>query len=393
MSIHSVSPTSPTEKSSARSGRFVIPLVAFSMVVFLIWADWAELDQIVRAPGTVIPSSRNQVIQVMEQAMVDEILVQEGEMVKRGQTLLLLDKVRAEAAYLEVYGKVIASMATVARLTAEVFGTKPKFPKEINSYPEVLANQNQLFQKRQAALNEDIAVMQDTLNLVQQELTLMEPLLKTGDVSQVEILRLKRQQLDWRGKIINKKNKYLEDCQAELSKAQENLEALNQQLTQHRKIKENTEIYSPMDGVVRNIRITTKGGVAKSGEEVMQIVPVDDEYIIEAKVQPSDIAFVRVGLPANVQFDAWDYTIYGSFPGVVDYISVDTLEDGGQKASPFYRVRVKLEGKNFVGLGPEPVKIQTGMTSIVEIITGKNTVLSFLTKPVMKTVHESMGER
>ncbi|MBF0614754.1 MAG: HlyD family efflux transporter periplasmic adaptor subunit [Magnetococcales bacterium] len=379
-----------------RSGRFIIPFITVSMIVLVIWADWAELDQIVRARGAVIPTSRNQVIQVMEMGMVDQILVQEGEFVKKGQTLLLLDKVRAEAGYLEVYGKVVAAMTTVARLTAEVFGNKPNFPKEAEEFPEVLANQKQLFQKRQSALNEDLKVMQDTLELVQKELSLMEPLLTTGDVSQVEILRLKRQQLDWRGKIINRKNRYLEDCQAELSKAQEGLEALTQQLTQHRKLRENTEIISPMDGVVRNIRITTKGGVARSGEEVMQVVPVDDEYLIEAKVLPADIAFVRTGLPANVQFDAWDYTIYGTFPGVVDYISVDTLEEagGGSKtAETFYRVRIKIAGKDFVGMGPEPVKIQTGMTSVVEIITGKNTVLSFLTKPIAKTLHESMGER
>ncbi|MBF0213155.1 MAG: HlyD family efflux transporter periplasmic adaptor subunit, partial [Magnetococcales bacterium] len=140
---------------------------------------------------------------------------------------------------------------------------------------------------------------------------------------------------------------------------------------------------------------TTKGGVARSGEEGMQRVPIDDKLIIDAKIHPADIAFVRTGLPANVKFDAWDYSIYGSFPGVVDYISVDTLDDEGRssKADPFYRVRVKMEGKNFVSQGPEPVKIQPGMTSTVEIITGKNTVLSFLTKPVTKTLDESFGER
>lgn len=377
------------------SSRTLIGSIAVTLALFLAWAAWAEIDQITRASGKVIPSSRNQVIQVMEQAMVDEITVREGDLVRRGQVLMRLDKVRAEAAWKENWAKIVALKAAVARLTAEVLDRRPEFPPEVAEYPEILTNQRLLLQKRQAVLREDLAALEETLGLVNAELELMQPLLATGDVSKVEILRLQRQRAELRGKIAMRKNKYLEDAQAELAKAQEGLEPLLQQLAQHSKLIENTEIVAPMDGIVRNIRITTRGGVARAGEEVMQIVPVDDEFLIEAKVRPADIAFVKTGLPATVKFDAWDYTIYGSFSGQVSYISADTLNEETRSANeePAYRVQVKLQGKDLVGLGPEPVKIQPGMTATVEIRTGGNTVLNFLTKPVTKTLHESLGER
>lgn len=384
-----------SSRTASHSGRWLVPAIGLSVAAFFAWASWAEIDQVTRAQGTVIPTSRNQVIQVMEQAMVDEILVREGDLVRSGQVLMLLDKVRSEAAWQENRAKVVALKAAVARLTAETLGRDPEFPREVAEYPELLTNQRLLYQKRREALRQDLAAHEEMLRLVESELALMQPLLGSGDVSRVEILRLQRQRADFQGKIATRKSKYLEDTQAELAKAQESLEALSQQLAQHRKLLENTEIVAPMDGVVRNIRITTRGGVARPGEEVMQIVPVDDEFLVEARVRPADIAFVRADLPANVKFDAWDYTIYGSFSGTVTYISADTLKEETRSANeePYYRVQVKLEGKDFAGRGPEPVKIQPGMTATVEILTGSNTVLNYLAKPIVKTLHESLGER
>lgn len=378
-------------------GRWLIPAIGFSLVVFVLWASLAEIDQITRAPGTVIPLSRNQVIQVMEQAMVDDIPVREGDIVKKGQLLVRLDRVRSEAAYKESWAKIVALKTALARLTAEVLDKSPIFPEEVREYPEILQAQQTLFQKRRAALREDLAALNETLTLIKSELGLMMPLMASGDVSKVEILRLQRQQSDLQGKIATRKNKYLEDTQAELTKAQENLDVLSQQLAQHRKLLDNTEILAPMDGIVRNIRITTRGGVARPGEEVMQIVPIDDDFMIEAKVRPADIGFVKSGLSASIKFDAWDYSIYGSFPGTVTYVSADTLSDEIQsrtaKDEPFYRVQVKLSGKDLASAKAASVKIQPGMTASVEIKTGSKTVMNFLTKPITKTLQESMGER
>lgn len=378
-----------------RAERLLIAAIALSLVVFLIWASWAEIDQVTRVSGVVIPSSRNQVIQVMEQVMVDQIPVKEGDLVKKGQLLMRFEQDRTGAAYKETLAKVISLKATVARLSAELLGRSPQFSSDVMAYPEIVDNNRMLFRKRQDGLKEELQSLEDSLKLVDAELKLMQPLLATGDVSQVEILRLRRQKVDLEGRIVNRKNKYLEDSQAELSKARDALESLSQLLAQHRVVLQNTEIVAPMDGIVRNIRITTKGGVARAGEEIMQIVPIDDTFLIEAKVRPADIAFIKAGLTATVKFDAYDYTIYGSFPGEVAYISVDTLKEEARTANeePAYRVQIRMTAKQFKSKGPEPVRIQPGMTATVEIRTGSNTVFKYLTKPIVKTLHESMGER
>ncbi len=388
---------SPLHKPVAsRAARLLIPLVAATLAAFVSWAAWATIDQITRVQGTIIPSSRNQVIQSMDPGRVSEILVREGDVVKEGDLLVRFDRARTEALFLETRAKVAAQTAAVVRLSAEMLDTQPDFPEWLAEYPEILANHRQLFQRRQQSLHGDLQVQQEILEIIQSELALTEPLMATGDVSQVEILRLQRQRADTQGKITTRRHQYFQEAQQELSQAQEQLEALGQLLVQHREVLQNTEIKAPMDGVVRNVRITTRGAVVSAGEEIMQIVPVDDDYVIEARVRPMDIAYVRPGLEANVKLDAYDFMIYGAFPGSVQFISVDTLEDETTRArdeEPHYRVHVVMEGKDLVGLGPDPVRVQPGMTATVEIKTGENTVLGFLTKPITRGISQSMGER
>lgn len=388
---------SPLHKPVAsRAARLLIPLVAATLAAFVSWAAWATIDQITRVQGTIIPSSRNQVIQSMDPGRVSEILVREGDVVKEGDLLVRFDRARTEALFLETRAKVAAQTAAVVRLSAEMLDTQPDFPEWLAEYPEILANHRQLFQRRQQSLRGDLQVQQEILEIIQSELALTEPLMATGDVSQVEILRLQRQRADTQGKITTRRHQYFQEAQQELSQAQEQLEALGQLLVQHREVLQNTEIKAPMDGVVRNVRITTRGAIVSAGEEIMQIVPVDDDYVIEARVRPMDIAHVRPGLEANVKLDAYDFMIYGAFPGSVQFISVDTLEDETTRArdeEPHYRVHVVMEGKDLVGLGPDPVRVQPGMTATVEIKTGENTVLGFLTKPITRGISESMGER
>lgn len=388
---------SPLHKPVAsRAARLLIPLVAATLAAFVSWAAWATIDQITRVQGTIIPSSRNQVIQSMDPGRVSEILVREGDVVKEGDLLVRFDRARTEALFLETRAKVAAQTAAVVRLSAEMLDTQPDFPEWLAEYPEILANHRQLFQRRQQSLRGDLQVQQEILEIIQSELALTEPLMATGDVSQVEILRLQRQRADTQGKITTRRHQYFQEAQQELSQAQEQLDALGQLLVQHREVLQNTEIKAPMDGVVRNVRITTRGAIVSAGEEIMQIVPVDDDYVIEARVRPMDIAHVRPGLEANVKLDAYDFMIYGAFPGSVQFISVDTLEDETTRArdeEPHYRVHVVMEGKDLVGLGPDPVRVQPGMTATVEIKTGENTVLGFLTKPITRGISQSMGER
>lgn len=258
----------------AGSGRLLIWGSALTIAGFLGWANWAELDQITRANGQVIASSRNQVIQVPEGGVLDALPVREGTQVKRGQLLARFDKTKAEAGYLESAAKAAALRASVARLQAEVFGGSPRFPPELADYPEFRANQLALFGKRQAAVREEIAALEKSRALVKEELDMNLPLLGSGDVSKAEILKLQRQVADIQGQITNRRNKYLQDCQTDLGKAEEDLAGVLQIVAQRREQLGFTEVRSPMDGIIRNVRLTTLGGVAKPGEEIMQIVPV-----------------------------------------------------------------------------------------------------------------------
>ena len=376
------------------TGHILIWASAAAIGGFLLWASWAELDQITRASGQVIASSRNQVIQSPEGGVLAELPVREGAQIKRGQLLARFDKTKTEAGYLESAAKAAGLTATVSRLNAEIFGGKPKFPPELNNYPEFRTNQLALFSKRQNAVRDEIAALEKSRKLITEELEMNMPLLKTGDVSRADILRLQRQVADIEGQITNRRNKYLQECQAELSKAQEDLAGVTQIVAQRKEQLDFTEVRSPMDGIVRNVRLTTLGGVAKPGEEIMQIVPVDDDLIIEAKVKPADIAFVKPGLPATVKLDAYDYSIYGTLDGKVIYISADTLnEEARNNEQPYYRVQIRTSIHNLVSKKNERIDVQPGMTATVDIKTGRKSVLNYLTKPITKTISESMGER
>jgi adhesin transport system membrane fusion protein len=364
------------------------------LVGFYLWATWATIDQITRAPGQVITISRNQVIQAPDTGVLDQLLVKEGDKVRRGQVLFRFDQTRARAAYQEGAVKSAALKAALARLQAELYGGEPKFPRELDAFPDIRRNQTVLFGKRQDALKEEIAALERSLGLVRQELDMNLPLLKSGDVSRAEILKLQRQVSEIQGQITNRRNKYLQDAQAELAKAEEDLASVSQIIEQRREQLDLTEIRAPMDGVVRNVRLTTLGGVAKPGDEILQIVPMDDALIIEAKMRPADVAFVKPGLPATVKLDAYDYAIYGALQGEVTYISADTLVEQVQGVEqPYYRVQIRTTKRTLNSQKNERIEIQPGMTAIVEVRTGSHTIWRYLTKPITKTIAESLGER
>jgi membrane fusion protein, adhesin transport system len=387
------------KKDLPRLSTFLIGASTLAVLGFILWASWAEIDQITRAPGQVIASSRNQLVQAPEGGVLQELLVKEGTLVKRGQPLANFERTRAESSFLEIEGKVAALRAAVARLRAEVLGGQPAWPAELARHPDIRASQQTLFVKRRAAFYEEIAALERSLGLVREELDMNLPLLKTGDVSKAEVLKLQRQVADVQAQITNRRNKYFQDSQAELVKTEEELASAVQTMAARREQLGYTVVSSPMDGVVRNVRLTTRGGVAKPGEEILQIVPVDDDLLFEAKVRPADIAFIKPGLPSTVKLDAYDYSIYGALSGEVTYISADTLsEDTKSGDQPYYRVHVKTRGRDLLGAKTgrrvgERIEITPGMTATIEIKTGSNTVLRFLTKPVTKTLSQSLGER
>lgn len=374
--------------------RWVVWAIAVVLGIFLSWANWAVIDQITRAPGVVIASSRTQVIQSMDGGTIDRLYVKEGDIVEADQVLVRFDKTRVQAAYLESQAKLMGLTATVTRLQSEVLETPLLFPPEVLQYPLFVNAQTQLHTKRQSAIREELQSLQGLVDLAEKELDMTSPLLKSGDVSFTEVLRLQRQVADLKAQMTNKKNRYFQDAQAELSKAQEDLAGVQQNLAQRQNQLDLTELRAPLRGVVKNVRITTQGGVVRAGEEVMQIVPLEDDLVVQAKVSPSDIAFMKIGKVATIKIDSYDYTIYGDLQGKLTYISADTLtEDLKQGELPYFRVMVRTDGRRFSSRPDEQLDIQPGMTASVEIKMGERSVLSYLLKPVVKTMSESLGER
>lgn len=253
-----------------------------------------------------------------------------------------------------------------------------------------------LLKKRRSAIQEEVQALEDVKVLVLKELDMTRPLLKTGDVSMTDVLRLERQVTDIQAQITNRRNKYFQDAQAEMSKAQEDLESAEQIMAQRRDQLNQTELKAPLHGVVKNVRVTTLGGVLRPGDEVMQIVPLEEDLVVEAKVSPVDIAFIKPGLEATIKIDAYDYSIYGTLSGKLIFISPDTLSENlnlQQGEQPYYRVRVQTNGRKFSGSADKELDIQPGMTATVEVKTGSNTVLHFLVKPIFKTLSQAFRER
>lgn len=372
----------------------VIWISLLALICFLVWASQAELEQITRAPGQIIASGRTQVIQASDGGVLQALMVKEGDTVERGQVLALLDRQKLRAAYQETRSRELALRATVARLNAEIVGNEPAFPADTEGYPQFRANQLALLQKRRASINEETASLRKLLELAQRELAMTAPLVSTGDVSQADVLKLERQVADLQAQITNRQNKYMQDTQADLSRAEEELAGVQQMLAQRADLLSRTELRAPMRGVVKNIRMTTIGGTLKPTEELMQIVPIENELLVEARIRPTDIAFIHTGQTASVKIDAYDYTLYGWLEGKVSYLSPDTLtEDLKQGEQAYYRLQVRADDKRFARHAKQAIQLQPGMTVTVEIKTGKNTVLRYLAKPIVKTMREAMVEK
>ncbi len=378
--------------------RAILLLVFLAAAALGGWAGFAELDQIARAPGQVIASARTQVIQSAIDGVIEALLVREGEQVAKGQVLARLDRSQAGAARQDSLGKVAALRAALIRLQAEVFSRPLQFPAEVRAYPAFVQNQTELFQRRQGAIRAEIAALEESLRLVREELALAEGLLATGDIGRAEVIRLQKQAADLKGQITNRRNKYFQDAQAEMTKAEEDLATQQQALAERAAVYERTEIVAPADGLVRNIQMTTPGARVRPGDVVMEILPTGGELVVEARLKPADIAYIRQGLPAAIKLDAFDYSIYGVLHGQVSYISPDALSEktpAGEQV--YYRVQLRMDEEALARRNRERpgkrVEIQPGMTAAVDITTGRQSVLAYLTKPITKTLSESLGER
>lgn len=377
-----------------RSSRRLLYYFIAGLVLFFIWAANFEIDRSIRAQGQIIATDRTQLIQSPDAGVVEKIRVKEGDNVKKGQELVVLEKERAHAAYTDTLGKVSALKVSLARLHAEVYGKPLQFSPELLQYKEFISNQTDLYKRRKQAIDEDVASLTASLKLAKEELEMNLPLLKTGDVGKADILKLQRQVTDIQGQITSKKNKYFQDAQAEMTKVQEDLSTQEQNLLDRKQLLEHTTLIAPMDGIVKKLVITTEGAVVRQGDQVLELLPTQSDLIVETKIQPIDMSHLVKGLPALIKLDAYDYAIYGSMIGEIDYISPDALTEQTKNGETiYYRARITIKEKEFKNKFSSEIQITPGMTVTVDIKTGKRTVLAYLTKPVTKTLAESLKEK
>jgi adhesin transport system membrane fusion protein len=379
------------EVSSNTGARLTMWVAMVGLLVLTFWAGVTEIDQVKRAQGQIIASDRTQVIQAVDGGVLRELFVQEGQEVKAGELLASFEKTRVRAALDDTQGKVMALRITLARLRAEVYGKRLVFEPEMLPYKALVENQTNLFNRRKTAFTEDIKALRKVLAVLREENAMITKLEATGDVSQADILRSRRQIADLEAQITTRHNKFFQDAQAEMTKAQEDLNAQTEALNDRTQLLEQTDMIAPSRGLVKSIRVTTLGGVVRAGDVVMELLPTQSGLVLETKVYPGDIAFISVGQSANVKLDAFDSSIYGGFKGEVVYVSPDTLTEETQRGpQPYYRVHVKIGEKDFDNEKAKRMDVRPGMTAQVDLVVAKRSVLSYLVNPVSKVMSQAL---
>lgn len=411
--------------------RFLLRAIGVVLFLFIVWAAFAQLDEVTRGEGRVIPSKQVQILQSIDGGLVSEILVREGQVVEVDQLLIKIDETRFVSSVKENRAQYLGLLARAARLRAIAEGSPFVPPPEVVAeMPEIAAQEEQLFNARRNELEatlsiarQQLAQRQQELNeanarraqaaqgydLTSRELAQTRPLISSGAVSEVELLRLERDVSRYRGerdmasaqitrvqagiaearrKIEEVELSFRNEAGRELSEATTKLSGLAEGSVALSDRVKQSSIRSPVKGVVKRLLVNTVGGVVQPGKDMIEIVPLEDALLLEARVLPRDIAFLRPGQPAMVKFSAYDYSIYGGLEGTLEHISADTVTD--EKGNAFYLVRVRT---NKPGFGAANLPIIPGMVAEVDIMTGKKSVLTYLLKPVLRAKSVAMTER
>lgn len=377
----------PLPKSSV-----IIWIIGIGLLVLLSWAWLFKLEEVSTGTGKIIPSSKEQVIQSLDGGILTKLNVKEGEIVERGQVLAQLDPTRFESNVGESESLLVSSRATSARLRAEVTGAPLVFPEEVLKYPKLVKEETALYQSRRANLQESVAGLEQALLLVQQELEMTAPLVAKGAASEVEVLRLKREANDLRNQMNDIRNQYYVNAREELSKANTDVETQQQVVRGKSDTLSRTAFKAPVRGVVKEIDVMTLGGVIPQNGKLMTIVPLDEKLLVEARISPRDIAFIRPDQEALVKITAYDYSIYGGLNGKVAMISPDTLRDEVKQDQFYYRVYIRTDSDKLSNNAGQEFNITPGMVATVDIRTGSKTVMDYLIKPFNKA-KEALRER
>ncbi|BBQ82242.1 MULTISPECIES: HlyD family type I secretion periplasmic adaptor subunit [unclassified Klebsiella] len=419
--------------NGSRSTRTTLWSCLAFFIVLIVWAANAQIDEVTRGEGKAIPSSRLQKIQNMEGGIVSEIFVHEGQIVEAGQPLLRLDDTRFQSNVGESEADRYALMAQILRLEAQIEDKPLVLSEDIErEAPGIASGERELFNTQRAQFNSEIAGLEEqlsqkkqehldfeakkkqfshSLGLIQQEVRMSEPLVSAGAISKVEILRLRRSEVETRGqldsivlaipralsaikeienKIAESRGRYRSEMLGQLNEARTNLTKIEASGKAIEDRVNRTLVTSPVRGVIQQMLVTTIGGVIQPGSELVEIVPLDDSLLVEAKIRPQDIAFLHPGQKAMIKFTAYDYTIYGGLKGSLEHISADTITDNEGRS--FYQIRLRTD-RNYLGSEDKPLLIIPGMVVSVDIITGQKTVLSYLLKPILRAKAEALRER
>jgi len=417
---------------SPKGGRAIIWVVLCLFLLFMVWAAFSEIEQVTRGVGKVVPSTQVQIVQNLEGGILSEILVDVGQLVKKDQLLLRIDATRFSSSFKQNQVKYLSLKAKAARLQAEANGTDFEIPQEVSENPEISTREEELFVSRKREFQSTLDILEEQINqrqheykelttkleeltrtnaLLQKELALTRPLVSQGAVSEVEVLHLERQASQMQGDIetikqsIPKAQSRLQEAQISLRETQQSFHnkaktELNQVLAELEEVSASaialedrlrrTNVRSPVTGTINRLLINTVGGVIQPGMNLVEIVPMEDTLVIETKIKPSDIAFLRPGLEAKVKFTAYDFTIYGGLDAKLEHISADSITD--EKGNSFYLVRLRTN-KNYLGPESDPLPIIPGMVATVDILTGKKTILAYLLKPVLRAKYMALREQ
>ncbi|WP_435926744.1 HlyD family efflux transporter periplasmic adaptor subunit [Dryocola sp. BD613] len=371
-------------------------LVAWSLfallAVFMTWASICRLDEVTTGSGKVIPSSREQVIQSLEGGIIHKLLVREGDIVERGQRLAQLDRTRSESSVLESESRLNAALATAARLNAEVNNSELVFPSELDDDVELVKQETALYRSRRDSLVKGLAGLRQGAALIQRELSLTRPLVTQGAASKVEVLRLERQKNELENKITEMQNQYYVRAREELAKANAEIEAQRPVMKGREDSLTHLTFNAPVRGIVKDIEVTTVGGVIPPNGKLMSLMPLDDQMVIEAQISPRDVAFIHPGQKALVKVTAYDYSIYGGLEGEVAMISPDTLQDAVKRDVYYYRVYIRTLSNSLTNKQGQEFPVFPGMIATVDIKTGNKTIMDYLLKPLNKA-KEALRER
>jgi adhesin transport system membrane fusion protein len=320
-------------------------------------------------------------------------------LVEKDQVLLQIDSARSGAVFREAQEKYLALSALNARLRAEAYGTPLVFPRELHNEFALMQQETQAYNARRRALTESVRALDASLAATTRELALTEPLVQGGVMSEVEMLRLRRQQADLMGQKAEKQNRYITDANNELVRVSSELSQTKENASAREDAFRKSTVRSPVKGIVKNVQVTTVGGVIQAGQPILEIVPTEDEMLVEAYVKPSEVAFLKVGQKAVVKLTSYDFNKYGGLDGVLEHLSPDTLRDEKQRkpGNPveleegLYRILIRIKDTNRVRHG-RTITPTPGMTATVEIRTGQKTVLEYLFRP-LQNVSQALRER